>query len=273
MLQGMTGFGSASKTFGRAKVTVEIKSLNHKFFEVISHMPEGFLGTEETLKKILAAKIRRGRVSLVLNTSGFAQEEAVLNKDIARRYFLLLRELKEQLKMKDSVCLANIIHLPGVFALEKMPQANHRLSGLLESLLKQALADLLKMRKEEGRVIARDLGRRIKDIQNICQAIQKKAAQAQGAKQKTASCEEFETYRKATDITEELLRLKLHLKSFLSATRKDEAVGKELDFISQELQRETNTIGAKSQDGVISGLVIKIKTQVEKIREQLQNVE
>ena len=273
MLQGMTGFGQAQARLGRARIQLELKSLNHKFFEAALHLPEGLMRFEEPLKNIIAAKVRRGRVNVALNISGLPQEEVVLNKDIARRYFALLRTLKSGLKIRDGVALADIIHLPGVFALEKKAQANQGLLGLTQALVKRALAQLIRMRMKEGRAIAGDLTGRIKNIQTLLPLIKVRCARMLKEKRRVLSLEEFEAYQKSTDVTEELLRLGLHLKNFLFTIQKNEAVGKELDFIAQELQREANTIGAKSQDGAISGLVIKAKTQVEKIREQVQNVE
>jgi uncharacterized protein (TIGR00255 family) len=271
----MTGFGSREldiMPFG--KIRVELRSTNHKFLETVFHLPEGLISLEDKIKREIEAEIKRGRLGCVISISGGQGTGVSINKALLKNYIQVLKGIKKQFKIKDEISINTLLHLPGVLAQaeDRIPEA--RLWPFLKALVKQALEDLVKMRHAEGRSLARLLKNKAEAIKKSLDIIRRRFKKAIEVKLATLNtAEECSSFLKETDITEEIERLAFHIKSFRNKLSKKGPVGKELDFIAQEMQREANTMGAKSFDVIVSSLAVQIKSQIEKIREQVQNIE
>lgn len=271
----MTGFGTKSvEVLPFGKITVELRSSNHKFLETVLHLPEGFLSLEERVKKQIEAEVKRGRVTCVININGSSAPGVFINDKLLKNYILTLKDVKRRYLIEGEATLDTLIHLPGVLSLAESNIPKERIWPGLKTLLAQALDMLVKMRQKEGRALYKYLKSRAQILKSELEAAQtrfKYVLQNRTAKLNTA--EERASFLKDSDISEEIARLEFHIKNFTHKLSKTGPAGKEMDFIAQEMQREANTIGAKSCDSLLSGRVVQIKSQIEKIREQVQNVE
>jgi uncharacterized protein (TIGR00255 family) len=257
------------------KVCVELRSTNHKFLEVVLHAPEGFLSWEEKAKKEIETKIKRGRLTCAIRIIGAgAAERVFVNKGLLKNYLAALKKIKEIFRIKDDVRLDTLLHLPGVLSLAESGLLRPGLWLSLKRLLLEALDELVKARQKEGRALYVYLIRRAGAMEKNLAAIRKSYKKVMRKKLTQIQTEEERAaFLKDRDITEELERLAYHLKNFTRTLSKPGPVGKELDFIVQEMQREANTMGAKCYAAAISGRVIQLKGQIEKMREQIQNIE
>lgn len=275
MLTSMTGFGSKEgeiPLFG--KVSVELRSTNHKFLEIVLHMPEGFLSLEDRIKKEVEAKVKRGRITCAININGGKALSVFVNDKLLKNYLSALRKVKCQLQLTGDVELDTLIHLPGVLSLNESDIPKEKIWPGLKVIVRGAVDNLAKTRQKEGRALYNYLkirGQVLKTELDAVHARFKCVVEDKTKKLKTS--EERASFLKDADISEELERLEFHIKNFRHKLSKGVPVGKELDFIAQEMQREANTIAAKSCDSLLSVKVIHIKSQIEKIREQVQNIE
>jgi uncharacterized protein (TIGR00255 family) len=292
MIKSMTGFGKGQTLSSRERITVEIRSLNHKYFDLVSRLPNNLSTFDDKIRDCVKKRIRRGRVNLFLTREGKEKEKSqfLVDMDLARKYHRELLKLKRNLRLKDDLGITQILSLPEVISYEQKKENVSQLWPYIKRALQRALYKLGRMREAEGRRLLRDLLRRTKSIRyylgNIETQLPKviegyrknlfqKVKALSGLKKPNQDriAEEVALFVRNSDVSEELTRIKSHLKAFTTALRNQGEAGKELDFIAQELFREANTIGAKSGSFRISRWVIKIKSQIEKIREQLQNVE
>ncbi|MDP2941335.1 MAG: YicC/YloC family endoribonuclease [Candidatus Omnitrophota bacterium] len=275
MLNSMTGFGSRQAeipAFG--KINIELRSTNHKFLDLALHLPEGFLSLEEKIKKRIEARVKRGRITCVINITSPQTSAVFVNEHLLKDYINALNKIKEKFNINGQLQLDTIVRLPNVLSVAESRVSQERIWPRLNLLVKQALDSLVRARQKEGRALegylkqgGLVLGRKLDSISSRAKkVINKKCCELSLA-------EERSSFLKETDITEELQRLAFHVRNFKSKLSRRGPLGKELDFIAQEMQRETNTIGAKSFDAMISGLCVELKSQIEKIREQVQNVE
>jgi len=271
----MTGFGSAEKIIASlGKASVELRSANHKYLDIAFHLPEGFLALEERIKKELESKIKRGRVVCAVNIGAKEAQKVFINKALLKSYLGALGVIGRQMGIKDGVSLETLVHLPGVMSLEQNKISKDNIWPQLKILLKQALERMARTRQKEGAALARYLKNRNLGVKSNLAAL--KARFTKVIKRKAAAIkaeEERSAFLKSADISEEMERLAFHIRNFNNKLSKNGPVGKELDFVAQEMQREANTIAAKSCDVLISGRVVNIKSQIEKIREQVQNIE
>jgi uncharacterized protein (TIGR00255 family) len=275
MIQSMTGFGSReAEVASLGKVCVELRSSNHKFLEVVFHLPDGFLSLEDKIKKEIEGGVKRGRVTCVINIIGAKVSNVSINKGLLRNYILMLRNIKEAFRIKDEISINTLIHLPGVLSLGESRIPKQNLWPRLKILVNQALDDLVKMRQKEGRALSGFLKNRAETLRENLAVIKIRFQQAIKEKLRHLDTEEERSgFLKDTDITEEIERLGFHIRNFKNKLSKSGPIGKELDFIAQEMQREANTLAAKTFDAPISARVVQIKSQIEKISEQVQNIE
>lgn len=274
-MQSMTGFGrSEANIASLGTVCVEMRSANHKFLETVLHVPEGFMSLEDKVKKEIEAQLKRGRISCVITIFSKASQRVCVNKDLLNHYIVAIKEISKKYSVKEGARIDTLINLPGVLSLTESKVPVDRIWPGLKKVVNQALDDLFLMRRKEGDALSTYLGSRIEDLAfqlKFVQARFKKVIQDKMAQIKTDV--ERSVFLKETDITEELERLVFHIKSFKNKLSGKGPIGKELDFMAQEMQREANTIGAKSCDVHISAKVVQIKSQIEKLREQVQNIE
>lgn len=293
MLRSMTGFGKgiAESKLGRAKV--ELKSLNCKFFEVVSKLPSNLTLFEDKIRELLQKKVARGRLTLFLNygskvTKG---DEIHIDKKIAKQYYNRIYALKKFLGIKGDVGIEQIIALPGVIAYHPQEDDAKKLWPLIARALALAIEDLTHSKAREGKMLGKNIRQIVKTIEMALNKIKKRAPLVaydykkrllKNVKNITGTIkihnperieEEAAIFARNCDITEEIHRICAHISGFRKILANHGETGRRLDFVAQEMYREANTIGAKANDFSIAKEVIKIKSHIEKIREQVQNVE
>jgi len=288
----MTGFGKGEAKFHNGKITVEIKTINHKFFDATLKLPNGIIAFEDRIKETLQKKIRRGKVNLNLIYDGtiLKGEKININKKAAENYVDELTKLKKHLGLKDDISIKDIIALPGVLTLGTMDEGLSEFWPKIKLALDSGLDKLIKDREKEGKSTLVDLTGRARKIERMLAVIKSRAhlnieeyrkrfaervADLTGGREIDMGRLEMEVaiFAKNSDISEEITRLKNHLANFSKTISGNGEVGKKIDFIAQELHREINTIGSKASDFRISKNVIEIKSEIEKIREQAKNLE
>lgn len=293
MLRSMTGFGkgAAENRYGRIKI--EIKSLNYKYFEVVSRLPANLTIFEDKIREALQKKIARGRLNLFLSYDKKAdkKDEVYIDKAAGKQYYNLISELKKSLGLGGEVGIEQIISLPGVVAYRPQEDDSKGLWPVINKALAIAADDLIRSKNREGRMLRKGIRQIIGSIELSLNKVKlrvplvvkdykkrllKNVKELTGAKRifnPGRIEEEAAIFARNCDITEEVHRVSSHISGFKKVLSNHGEVGRRLDFIAQEMHREANTIGAKANDFAISKEVIKIKSLVEKIREQVQNVE
>jgi uncharacterized protein (TIGR00255 family) len=273
MITGMTGFGAGEITFGKVKGVVEIKSVNHRYLDVAFYLPVGFSSLEDKIQKIVASKMKRGRVTVSVKITDRPHTNIILNQEAVKRYLDFAKSLGEKHHIKNDITVADIMRLPGVAEAKEVFVQAGELWPVLERSLQKAVAGVVVMRRREGKALGADINDQLKRmLQQISLIKSRTSALLKDTKSRMTS-DEFSSYQKSNDIHEELARLAHYIDEAKMLLRQAEGSGKKLDFIAQEMQRETNTIGSKVQDKEVAAAVIAIKSKVEKIREQSNNVE
>lgn len=273
-------------------LSVELRSVNHRFCEVVPRIPRGLTGLEEDLKQIVHRRCERGRIELAvsINIKNQREKSLVLDRSAARTYYSQLTELQRDLGIKGSIDIGLIAGMRDVFTVIDQPIQEKDARPALVRLTKEALAELDKMRLQEGQVLYDDTMKRLQKIRVALKAIAKRAPdsvqehfdrmQARVVKLLNDApvfpdrlTQELASYADRCDITEELTRLESHITQFQKSSKSKGAIGRRLDFLLQEMGREINTIGSKANDADIALHVVDVKSELEKIREQIQNVE
>ncbi len=273
MIKGMTGFGSADISFGKIKGGVEIKSQNHRYFDIVYYLPPGMSSFESGIRDAANREIERGRIMVSIKITDRPLQNIRFNKDAVREYLRYSKILKNDFNLTGELDIADLIRLPGVVEAREVVLEPQEIWPVVKKALDVALKSLMAMRIREGKALAKDMndilrnmGLEIKKIDARTKAILKE-------KKKILPEDEFLSIQKGNDIAEELTRLAHYVDEFKMHLQKSGGVGKKLDFVAQEMQRETNTIGSKVQDREVSNSVIALKSKIEKLREQAQNVE
>ena len=273
MITGMTGFGAGEVTLGKIKGVVEIKSVNHRYLDVAFYLPAGFSSLEDKIQKIISSQIKRGRVTVSVKITDKPQTCITMNQEVVKRYLDFAKSLGAKHRIKNDITVADIMRLPGVVEAKEVFVQAGDLWPVLEKSLQKAVAGLVIMRRREGKALAADISGLLKRMSAQITLIKSRtAALLKDSKGKLTS-EEFSSYQKSNDIHEELARLAHYIDEAKMLLKNTDGSGKKLDFIAQEMQRETNTIGSKVQDKEVAAAVIAIKSKIEKIREQSNNVE
>ena len=297
MIRSMTGFGRGEYSDEISKVTVEIRSVNHRYLDIYVKMPRRYSFAEETIKSAIKERLHRGKVevSVSVDNIGKSDSDVRLDKELAARYYNVLSELKDSFDFgEDSrVSLSLLSKMPDVIVTTPAAEDEEAMVKRLLGATSKALDDFCSMREAEGEKLAADLSARADTIQEIRDRIDKRAPEIEkeyAAKFKARVEEilggvyevpeerialEAAIFADKANITEELVRLGSHisqLRKFLKSDGK-EAVGKKIDFLIQEMNREANTIGSKSNDREITSNMLDLKAEIEKVREQVQNIE
>lgn len=275
MIHSMTGFSSREcqiTPFG--KICVEFKTSNHKFLDIVFHLPDGFLSLEDKLKKEIEAKLKRGRVTCAIAITCAKGSNVLINKALLKNYITVLKGIKREFRINDNISINSLLKLPGVFNLEENRVPALSLWPRLNVLVNRTLDDLVKTRQKEGAALSGHLKTRVKELKVNLDTIKERFRKAIKVKLKTIKTDdERSAFLRTTDITEEIERLAFHFRNFRNKLSESGPIGKELDFIAQEMQREANTLGAKSFDTLVSAGAVQMKSRIEKIREQVQNIE
>jgi len=273
MIKGMTGYGSAKLSSKDVKAIIEIKSLNHRYFDISYYIPIGFGALEGRIRNHCQKYLQRGRITVSVKISEKPEQTIVLNKSVVKAHLHYTKQLKKEFGLKNDLTLPDLIKLPGVLEAKETAISLDAIWPALEKGLKTALISLDNMRKREGRSLAADIRDKVQRMSLQIKRIQARSKSILAEKKRKLDIDEFQSFRKGSDVNEEVSRLKHYIVEIRVLLRSNVSVGKKIDFIAQEMQRETNTIGSKLQDRVVSNAVITLKSKVEKIREQAQNIE
>ena len=293
MIKSMTGFAQTVFSDKSLQITIAVRAYNNRFLDVNLRLNSAFFPLEDRIKSYIASRVFRGRVEVAIQLA--SQEKLrnghiAINWDMARTYCGLLTELKKNLNISGPLVLSDLLSLKDLVVYQESTFSEEVLWRKLASPLKKVFDALQKMRSEEGRNLERDLLERLKGIQKGVDLISRKVPQVLEAYQvrlkerikKMSKEVEVDPLRLAqevaimadrSDISEELIRLGSHLKQFKALFKETQTVGKKMEFLLQEMNREVNTIGSKSLDSDISHQVVSIKSELEKLREQVQNIE
>jgi uncharacterized protein (TIGR00255 family) len=293
MAKSMTGYGRAESLSEGGKILLEIKSLNHRYLETSLRLSGVFSPFELEIKKKISARFSRGKIEVSIRAdANFALGNGSglgLNLPLLRDYHALLCRMKEELNLKDDVTLAMMTSFKDIFVSMEEVDPNH-VWEKVEALLDEAIAALMLMREKEGAVLCRDLIERMSIAQQLLDSIEVRLPQLIAAYQKRLTervrelmgdaavdesrlMQEVAIMAEKSDISEEIVRFRSHIGQFIDLLQSDDVVGRKVDFLIQEMGREVNTIGSKSSDVEISRAVIGIKSELARIREQVQNLE
>ncbi len=291
MIKSMTGYGKSNMSKNLREYQVEIKSVNHRYLDVSVKMPRSLSYLEEEIKKAVSSKLTRGKVDVFItfNNNSLEGRDIKINTEIARMYIKELRNLAESEGIVADIPVTEISKLPDVLTIQNN-QDDETIKNELLEVSSKAIDNLVDMRKVEGEKIAQDLLIRIQDIEEKVKKISslstglieeyvvklntriKDLLQDQEIDEARLA-QEVVIYADKCSIEEEVTRLNSHIYQFRELLNSNEAMGKKLDFMIQEMNRETNTIGSKANNLEITNEVINMKTQLENIREQVQNIE
>ncbi|WP_028509977.1 YicC/YloC family endoribonuclease [Ruminococcus sp. NK3A76] len=292
MINSMTGFGRERKILNNREIIVEVRSVNNRFCEFSARTPRNYGYLDERLKALFKSQITRGKVevSVSIYKQEGADAEIAINKTIAEGYIKALRSVKDEFALADDLSLSSIMRLPDVFTVVKTEDDEEEIWRDVSEVANGALALFLEMRKTEGAKLYDDVLSRLAAIEDNVAKIEDRSpkvndeyrdrlfAKLQEVLQDTNIDEqrvltEAAIFADKTAVDEETVRLRSHIAQFRGLLEAKEPVGRKLDFLVQELNREVNTIGSKCQDITITKMVVDMKAEIEKIREQIQNIE
>ena len=292
MIISMTGYGRGELRTETKEINVELRTLNNRYLDVTMRLPKSLFMYEEEIKSVIRKYVSRGRVNVAITMKDSNGQAGAfqINVEMAQHYMSLLNSLKEQLNLKGSPELAHLLQFRDIFLTEPEDVLNDETWADIKTALHSAMENLRNMRIEEGKALSTDLKHRIGILDDSILKIEELAEnritkEFQRINERIASIGNVDTIDEGRlesevallasrmDITEECIRFKSHNKLFIDAMNGEDAAGRKLNFLLQEMTREANTIGAKAYDADISHIVVNIKEEVEKIREQVQNIE
>ncbi len=294
MLKSMTGFGAAEYKDDERNMRVELRSINNRFLKIESRLPDVLQSFESDIERPIREKIARGTILLNVNYQSLRHEpEYLLDSNRLKEYYHLLNGIKKEIGSREKISVNSLILLPGVLQKGKNNKEDKdSLLTLCISLTKEALGKMLEMRAVEGKHLAKDIEQRKEFVLSVLNKIETMAPivvqdYSKRLRGRVATllagtdieitdnslCREIAIFAERCDITEEISRLKSHLYQLQETINSDESVGRKLDFIVQEMFRETNTMCSKANDSVMLKDLVDVKTEIEKIREQIFNIE
>ncbi|HHU75773.1 MAG TPA: YicC family protein [Firmicutes bacterium] len=293
MVRSMTGYGRGGGSQDGYSLTVEIKSINHRHFDLVIRAPRELLPLEGRIRRKFHGRIYRGRVEIYVNLEATSEPGKIVDVDInlAESYCLAIQKLENYFQLAETkLSMGVLAGFPDIFKIIKADPDLDKVAPLLELSLDEAIVRLIEQRAEEGRRLEKDIVKRLGLLRELVLRMREKGpvvleeyrARLNSRLEEILGGKEFDKQRfsmevalfaEKSNIDEELIRLESHLESFSANLGNDEAVGRKLDFLLQEMNREINTIASKSSDLEISQLVVEGKSEIEKIREQIQNIE
>lgn len=295
MIQSMTGFGRAACERDGVSLEVEARSVNHRHLDVRIRLPRLLADHEPALKQRIQAELSRGKVDVTVSlTAGASSVRLEVDSDLAGQYVGIARDLRAEHGLGEPLGVASLLTLPGVARLVEAEGDPEALVAPLGEAVDEAVTALVTMRAREGASLARELAGRLDRVEALAAAFEKRSEEvvlaarqrlrrrAEQIRQEVGLVDEARLHQEIViaadrlDITEELARLRSHVEQFrqaLSEADRGNPVGRRLDFLLQELGRETNTVGSKANDAPLAQDVVELKTEIERIREQVQNVE
>ncbi len=293
LISSMTGYGRAELSKRGMTVSAELRSVNSRYLEVATRMPRILSHREKDVKDIVRTFLSRGSVNITVKIEKESDGETPIkiNTSAAKSYYNLLNELRKVVKVKEQIKLEHLLNFSEILEPVDAEEVGTKEWELVEETIKEALGQLNAMRANEGKELANDFAKRIRWIDELLTQVEKLAADripAERAKLQDRVAQllqdkniidqnrlelEIALLADRLDITEECVRYRTHNKFFLEALQKEDTPGRKLNFLVQEMNREANTIGSKANDAAIAHIVVQIKEELERIREQLQNIE
>lgn len=293
MVKSMTGFGRAISEDGTSRsFTIEIKTVNHRYFDINVRMPRNLLSLESKVREIIKNKINRGKVDVFISQNSYGKEDSDIyfNEQLSDSYMSCLGKIRDRYDVIDNISVSLIARFPEIITLEKKEEDLEEIWKGLEFPLNDAVAGLINMREKEGEKLCEDIILKCQNIEELVNKVEERApfvvedykGRLENRLQELLENANIEENRIAAEVAvfadkasidEELVRLNSHIIQLKETLKKEEPIGRKLDFIIQEMNREANTICSKASDLQIINSVINIKNYIEKIREQTQNIE
>lgn len=292
MLKSMTGYGRTQKILNGRDILVEIRSVNHRYYEYSSRVPRTYSYIDEKLKVLLKQKVSRGKidVNVSINNIEGRDTEIAINKGVAEGYINALRSVAEELNLEDDIKLSKLIKLPDIFNVQKTPDDEEQVWNDVAEVAGEAIDKFVAMREKEGEKLRTDVLEKTALILEMVGKVEELSPQTTENYRKRLyqkisellESKDIDNQRILTEtavfaekiaVDEETVRLRSHISQLTDLLDTGDAIGRKLDFIVQEMNREVNTIGSKAQDLNITKLVVDMKAELEKIREQIQNIE
>ena len=292
MIKSMTGYGRCERIIGTKKITAELKSVNHRFSDYNIKVPRQYGFLEDRVRQFISKEVARGKIDVYvsLESCGEADKTVTVNKELAGNYVEILRNLCETFSLKDDISVSTIASFTDIFRAEPKRDDEEEIWAAVSEVLTDAVSSFISMRAREGERIERDLRERViymKSLANEIDKLSPMAVEAYKAKlyQKikeviderepddTRILTEVAIFADKVAVNEETVRLASHYDEFFTILDSNEPAGRKLDFLIQEINREVNTIGSKASDLEIAKLVVTLKGEIEKLREQIQNIE
>ena len=292
MIRSMTGYGSAELERDGQRLTAEIRSVNHRYCEVSIRAPRLISMFEDQIRQLIQEKFSRGKITLGISWSGVGESGEVLslNVPVVERYVSLLQQLRDRYRLSAELNVGTLATLPDVFTWEHTALSDEQTWALVKTLVERACENMNAMKAREGEALARDLGKRLEILRDeLNRVVERAPFRPREAKERLMArlkvmlddvemdpariAQELALMADRLDCTEECVRLSAHLDQFRTLMEGPELAGRKLNFLLQEMNREANTIGSKANDVEIGHSVIVMKEEIERIREQVQNVE
>lgn len=292
MIKSMTGYGRCERIIGTKKITAELKSVNHRFSDYNIKVPRQYGFLEDRVRQFISKEVARGKIDVYVSieSCGEADKTVTVNKELAGNYVEILRDLCETFLLKDDISVSTIASFTDIFRAEPKRDDEEEIWTAVSEVLTDAVSSFISMRSREGERIERDLRERVTYMKSLANEIDKlspMAVQVYKAKlyQKikeviderepddTRILTEVAIFADKVAVNEETVRLASHYDEFFTILDSNEPAGRKLDFLIQEINREVNTIGSKASDLEIAKLVVTLKGEIEKLREQIQNIE
>ncbi len=291
MLKSMTGYGKAEESNEDLSISVELKSLNNRFFDVSLKLPRELFSREFQIRDLLKTRVSRGSLTVYIN---FERKSSALpfsiDYDAVSEAYNSLEQVRKQLKLKSVVNLENLLVFSNFFQKKEEKEINSGEWNLLQKTIKKALAELDRARRNEGKQLEKDINSHLKKISEMLESVEKLSMkripeERERLRQRISllfDSDEIDEQRlqmemvilaDKLDVSEECVRLRSHLKFFYETMNENESNGRKINFLLQEMNRETNTIGSKINDAAIGQIVVNMKEEIERIREQIQNIE
>ena len=292
MIKSMTGFGRAEVISDTCKITVELKSVNHRYLDLSVKMPKKLSLFEGTIRNLMKTYIQRGKVDVYITYEEYYQGRASLkyNRELAEEYLHYLKEMAETFGLENDVRVSTLSRYPEVFTMEEQSMDEEELWNALEEVIRTACVRFVETREQEGANLKKDLTEKLTQLDEKVTMVQERFPEVVAAYREKLEAKvhelledsQIDDSRIAAEVVlfsdkmcndEETVRLHSHIRNMQKILEEQEGIGRKLDFMAQEMNREANTILSKSNDLVTSNIAIDLKTEIEKIREQIQNIE
>ncbi len=292
MIRSMTGFGRGDAVSTLGKVSVEMKSVNHRYLDMNIKMPRKFNALEGDIRNYIKKYIQRGKVDIYINYEDYSEQNVSIkyNRAVAKEYLSYFEQMSEEFHLENDIRLSKLVSMPEVFNMQQAEEDEESLWNLLKEALDTAVERFLAVRDKEGQQLKEDLLGKLSYMTELVDCVEERypqiladyRARLTAKMQDILSSSNIDESRIAAEVViyadkccvdEETVRLKSHIKQVSEALDSEGSVGRKLDFLVQEMNREANTMLSKSTDGSLTDVAINLKTEIEKVREQIQNIE